>query len=140
MIEKGLKVPKGGLFTQNERIDYDPEEPLPAFLKLVQTLGEWKRVAGRQLSVNLLPDKLAQLLRQYRESASCEYRFVKDGNPDAPWRATKISPGVGGTFAYLRGADGASLIGVRVTLPGGKVWISDHSRQWTHIKLEETGD
>jgi hypothetical protein len=74
MIEKGLKVPKGGLFTQNERINYDPEEPLSAFLKLVQTLGEWKRVAGRQLSVNLLPDKLAQLLRQYRESASCEYR------------------------------------------------------------------
>jgi hypothetical protein len=135
MIEKGLKVPKG-LFSQNERIELDPTEPLPAFLKLVQSVGEWKRAAGRRLRVNLLPDELAQLIRVHRDYATCDYRYVKDGEPDGDWRPATISPGVGGTLAFLRGAADELLVELRVRMPG-QTWISIHSQQWTHITLEK---
>lgn len=142
-VEKGLKLPSG-LFSQNERIDYDPEDPLPAFLKLVRIIGEWKRTAGRRLKAILLPDELAQIvrvkLRDNPDFVRCEYRFIRDGQAESEWQTAVLSPEVGGTLAYLRGAKDDLMIEMRIKVPD-QTWTSAYSQQWTHVRFEKkTGD
>ena len=138
IVEKGLKLPKG-LYSQNERIDYDPATPLPAFIKLVQTIGEWKRNAGRQLRVILLPSVIGQRVRENEQFAQCEYRFVRNGNVEVDWQPARLSPEVGATLAYLKGAQDDLLIEMRLKIPG-ETWTSARAPQWTHIELEKTGN
>lgn len=129
VVEKSVDMQ--GAYQEHERINYDPDQPLPAFIKLAQTVGLWRQQSWRKLRVRLLPDSLSTKLG----SATCEYRFTSDGRP-TPWREAGLIHEVGGTVAWLNGAQEDSLVELRVSLGGG-TWSSRAVPQWIHVKLEK---
>src|SRR5205823_11772161 len=85
-----------GLHAGAERIVYDPNDPLPAFLKLAATLGVWKSEAGRSVTLALVNEDLlaaVDALAGDFAGIRCEYRLYR-GNAPPPQNWTP---------SYLRG-------------------------------------
>lgn len=122
-----------GAYQENERIHYDPDEPLPAFIKLAETIALWRQQSWRKLRVRLLPDSLIAKLGP----EDCEYRFASTSDGKVtPWRKAGLVREAGGTVAWLNGAQEESLVELRVSLNGAK-WSSRAVPQWIHVKLEK---
>jgi len=58
VVESGLDV--AGMYHPHEYIPLERNKPLPAFLRLSETIGEWKREVGRTVKVQILPAALAR--------------------------------------------------------------------------------
>jgi hypothetical protein len=128
MVEKSVDMQ--GAYQEHERIHYDPDQPLPSFIKLAETIALWRQQSWRKLCVRLLPDSLIAKLGPI----DCEYRFASNGKV-TPWRKAGLVREVGGTVAWLNGAQEESLVELRVSLNGAK-WSSRAVPQWIHVKLE----
>jgi hypothetical protein len=72
-----------------EYVKFNRAAPLPGFLKLSDTIGEWRRSAGRRVTVRLLPEMQARLAA--RQGYSCQYRLTQDFQAITDW--IKVTPG-----------------------------------------------
>jgi hypothetical protein len=129
MVEKTVDLQ--GAYQEHEYIAYDPTEPLPAFMKLAETIALWRQRSWRKLRVRLMPENLGAKLA----AETCEYRFSLNGRV-SPWRQTGLVREVGGTVAWLNGAEEDSLIELRVLVAGDQ-WVSRAVPQWIHVELEK---
>lgn len=130
-----IRVDLEGAFQEHERIDYNAESPLPAVLKLMRTIGEWKRNAGRRVKVRILPDELGEQVSDGREGVKCSYRLIRNGNRGV-WQEAATVREVGGTFAYLRGIQDDSLIQLRAQI-SGDTWLSAAAPHWMYVELKK---
>ena len=99
-----------------ERIDYVPADPLPAFTHLSETIGEWKRAAGRLLKVMVMPSEVAQMMGARADQVRCEARFLIEGN-DTQWQPAQLRREVGGVFVFLRVPDDVEAVQIRMDGP-----------------------
>ena len=114
LYETGVPVaPADGGY---EHIDYSALEPLPAFIRLSETIGEWKRTAGRFLKVMVMPNDVAQSLGAKADRVRCECRFLIQGE-ETRWREAKVLREVGGVFVSLRVPDDVEAVQIRVDGP-----------------------
>jgi hypothetical protein len=129
-------VDLAGMYAEHERVDYDPNSPLSAFIKLSQTIGTWKRAAGRQDKIRVLPEEFGHQLTDGRRDRAGSYRLIRSGRP-GPWERAVIIREVGGAFAYLSGVDDDSLIQLRIQF-SGHTWISEAAAHTMHVTLKQT--
>ncbi|HEY0378672.1 MAG TPA: hypothetical protein VGC87_17285 [Pyrinomonadaceae bacterium] len=134
LIETGVEV--SGFNSNREYIPFDRRNPLPAFLRLSETIGQWKREIGRSIKVMILPDELAQQLGN--RQIKCRYRLkTKDEKwKSATWTEAEPVPEVGGTFISVAGVDEGDSIMLEVKLQN-KEWRSRAWPQWVPIELKE---
>jgi hypothetical protein len=130
LIETGVDV--GGMYASHEYIPFDRENPLPAFLRLSDTIGMWKREIGRTLKVMILPPDLARTVGQ--GEIKCRYRFYSDRW--TKWNETEAIREIGGTFVYLVGVRDEYTIQLEVKLQDAK-WQSVATPQWVQIELSQ---
>lgn len=125
-----------GAYGENEHINYDPTKPLHALTKLVQTLGLWKREAGRQVKVLIQPEHLSRQLGGDETQVRCEYRaYGKDGKR-SEWQVAAVVPEMGGAVAYLSGVQEDALIELRIKV-ARETWISPAVAPWMHVELKK---
>ncbi len=103
-----------GLFADSERIAYNPDTPLAAFLKLSATLGIWKSDAGRTMQLMLVHDDLNDTIDGDLDNARCEYR-IRSNNAPGQWKVTYLQGKVGGIVAYASGLKDDDEIEVQLT-------------------------
>jgi hypothetical protein len=130
--EEGVEF--GGAWTQNERIDLDRANPAEALLRLSETIGEWKRKAGRLVKVQLLPDNVVSPLVNVN-GVTCEYRFVHEGDEVGGADGVKLIGETGGTFIYVRGAQDEYMVKVRIRHPDRRCWASLATSQYLPVTL-----
>ena len=99
-----------------ERIDYDPAVPLAAFIKLSETLGEWKRRAGRLFKIQVMPEDIARQIGAKADHVRCECRFQVEGK-ETTWLHVKVRREIGGVFIYLQVPDNAEMVQLRSAGP-----------------------
>jgi hypothetical protein len=131
LLEEG--VDPAGAYGQNEYIPLDRANAAEALLRLSETIGEWKRRAGRTLKVQILPDDLAAALSG-ADGVECRYRFVEEGTPH-PWQTAQLIPEAGGAFIYLRGAQDEHLVMVEIVRADQKRWYSVATSQHLPINM-----
>jgi hypothetical protein len=98
-VETGVSL--GGAFAENERINFDRDVPLEAFLRFSETLGAWKERIGRTARVRLRPDKAAALAAN--GGVQCKYRFLDERGEASEWMEGRVFGEAGGVFLYVRG-------------------------------------
>lgn len=132
LIEQELDV--GGAFADREHVVLDPGDPGPAFVKLSQTLGQWRRRSGRWVKVNLQPSDLARQLG--RDGGICEYRLSRmPTGEEGDWSRARVKEEIGGTFAYLSGVFDDHLIELRAR-SAGQEWYCPAVPQQLLVHLE----
>ena len=132
LVETGVEV--GGMFAAYEYIPFDRQNPLPAFLRLSEVVGQWKREVGRSIKVLVLPPTLAQQVGQ--GAIKCRYRLNTRDGKWMPWRETEPVPGVGGTFVNVAGVGEDDAIQLEFKLQNKK-WQSIAAPQWVQIELSQ---
>lgn len=128
LVEEGVQL--GGAYAHHEYLAYSTADLPAALVALSETIGVWKREAGRLLKVQILPDTLA---RRLGDDAQCSYRFVREGQP-LPWQESRPIRQTGGVFLYLSGAHDDLLVEIRIKV-GREVWASPATSQWMPIEL-----
>lgn len=126
-------VQHGGAYGENEYIPLDRANLAEALLRLSETLGEWKRKAGRTIKVQILPDDLAAQLSG-ANGLVCRYRFVEGGTLHE-WKTADLIPETGGAFLYLRGVQDDHLVQVEIERPQQNSWFSVATSQHLPINL-----
>jgi len=133
MVETGVDL--GGMYQAHEFILLDRANPLPAFLKLAETVGEWKRALGRTIKVQILPELLARKVGSGGSSIKCSHRLWSRGNT-GPWTSVTPVPEGGGTFAWVEGVGDEDLIQLKIEGLGKQPWQSVATSQWMQVQLE----
>lgn len=124
-----------GMFTENEYVIYDPNKPVPAFVKLARTLGKWLRDDGRIVKVVLKPfDAIGKLAA--KESTKCTYRMIKDGKK-GPLREGYLTNEPGSPVAYINGQDGKQFE-LRLSTDDEE-WVSATESQSLQVELKKKG-
>lgn len=131
LLEEGVSL--GGAWAQNEYIPLVRASLADALLRLSETIGEWKRRAGRTLKVQILPDDLAAALAG-ADGLTCRYRFVEGGTPH-PWQQSELIPETGGAFLYLRGVQDDFLVQIEIQRPDRSSWFSVATSQYLPVSL-----
>jgi hypothetical protein len=112
-----------GAYQDHERINFDPDEPLTAFIRLSKTIGLWKSEAGRIVRAQVLPDKLANQVAIANGACHCSFRLHAQDGTAGDWHEAPSRAEGDGTYIYLNGVTDDALIQVRVEV-GGVVWTS----------------
>ncbi len=132
LVEPGVEL--AGLFAENERIDFDPEQPLDALLQLSETIRVWKEDAGRYLLVRLLPDQAAAMAQD--GSSKCKVRLVPPQGPAGNWQPGDIGVLPGGVFLGVPGVKENVAIDVQILNNNDRaVWKSGEFPQWVHVEM-----
>lgn len=136
LVEKSVEVE--GMNADCERILYEAAALLPAFLKLSQTIGAWKRSVGGLATVRILPDSLRAVLKRDEPSIECAYRLtrLKDGQVLRDWEKARVQVRQGGAFALLPGVRADAQIELRIRVPP-ETWQSDVTPQQLHVVVEK---
>lgn len=100
----------------NERVNYSPADPVAAIVRLSETIGEWKRAAGRPLKIMVMPNEVAQTMGARADQARCECRFLIEGN-DTEWQPAKVRREIGGVFVFVRVPDEVEAVQIRIDGP-----------------------
>ena len=133
VIEKGSS--DNGMYAGNEQVFYDPDDPLPAFLRLSGTIGDWRREGGRFVNALLIPPDIGA--RAHKDHAKVEYRLWQQ-DETSDWREAKCQKtGHRETVAFLKSVPEASRVEVRLS-HNGQVWESGARDQLLSIRLEES--
>ena len=133
LVAPGVSV--AGAYQDAERIEYDPQDGLKAFLKLSKTIGLWKSQAGRLLKVQLLPQSLADQIAATSGNAVCKYCFYESDGTQGVWRNASAVPEGDGTYLYLKGVTEEVRIQVRVELES-RIWLSRALPQGMPVELK----
>jgi hypothetical protein len=131
LYEKGITV--AGTEVGFEHIDFDRDAPHLAYLKLSETLGEWKRRAGRLLKMQIIPEDVARSLGSRADRVVCECRFQIDDN-ETDWKPVKVRREIGGVFFYLRVPESAEMVQIRSSGPPD--CESSFTPIWMPIRLD----
>jgi len=115
LYEKG--VPQQGAAAAFERIDLDPADAGPAFVKLSEVIGEWRRRAGRLIKVQLMPEAVARDVGKEVDRITCEFRCQVEER-EGEWQKARIVREVGGVFGYLRVPEETEMVRLRVSGAG----------------------
>jgi hypothetical protein len=134
MVETGVDI--GGMYQAHEFIQLDRANPLPAFLKLSETVGEWKRALGRTIKVQILPQLLARKVGSGEARIRCSHRLWSKGKT-SQWTSVTPVPEGGGTFAWVEGVGDDDLIQLRIEGVGRQPWQSVATSQWMQVQLAE---
>jgi len=134
LIQEGIDL--GFAYAELEWIRLDRGNPFEAFLALSETIGIWKRQAGRIIKVQILPQDISVAISQ-NGTFACFSRFLVEGRP-TPWRETTPRAEEGGTFLYVDGVADDVLIEVKVEGPGN-LWQSPATSQWMRVNLMNKG-
>jgi hypothetical protein len=124
-----------GAYKDHERIDYDPQDPLKAFLKLSKTVGFWKSEGGRLLRVQLRPSHVTDQIAAANGNAQCKYRLFNADMTPSDWYVAQTLNEGDGVYAYLKGVQDESKIEVRVEV-AGRIWKSTVLQQWIPVELK----
>lgn len=131
-------VENSGMFQGNERIDLDRANPLPAFLRLAETVGEWRRAMGRTVKVQILPPKIARTVKSSQGAVQCSHRLWSRG-VRRDWVPVHAVPEENGTFVWVDGVQDDDLIQIKIDGIGKKSIESPAISQWMQIQLEPGG-
>jgi hypothetical protein len=131
MYETG--VPLAATDAGFERIDYSPPDALPAFVRLSETIGEWKRSAGRLLKVMVMPTDVAQSLGARADRVRCECRFLIQGE-DTAWQTARVRREIGGVFVFLRVPDDVEAVQIR--MDGPPAVETPYTPLWPAVQFE----
>lgn len=135
LVEKGVDV--NGMYQPHEHIPFDRAAPLPAIVRLAETVGQWRRAHGRTVKVQILPQSLAARIGRGDNNATCRYRLCLQGHYTA-WTDATLVPETGGTFVWISGVQEDQLVQIEVR-EGKKVWLSDATSQWLSVTLPGGG-
>jgi hypothetical protein len=134
IVEKGVDT--SGMFSESERIAFDRANPLPAIIRLSQTIAQWKADAGRSLEIRILPQTAGNLA--LGDQIKCEYRLIPPLGQPGAWRDAYASKRPGGVFLLLQGVKPEELIQVKISKNGSKRWESVQYPQWVHVELDKS--
>lgn len=135
MVDTRVQV--AGAMVGYEHIPYDLADLLPAFLKLSETLGAWKRRRGRRVKVRIFPGQLESTLGNFPAGTpECRYRLTREnsGAMVRDWKVANVRLEPGGAFAYLEAVPTDTLLEVQIRLPT-ESWGSRATPQWLHVEL-----
>ena len=135
VVEDGVSV--GGMYQPHEYIPLDRQNPLPAFLRLSETIGMWKAELGRALRVRILPEDLARTVVQGQGSIRCRHRFHGGGRYTA-WKESEPYREPGGTFIFIEGVLDDYTIQIEIQ-EQDTTWLSANTPQWMPVELEPRG-
>jgi len=125
-----------GMHGDAERIAYDAAAPLPAFLKLSETIGIWKSEAGRMATLMLMSEDLATQLNGDLESGACRYRIHPAGDEEpGAWSPVRLRGEIGGILARAKGLKDGDLIEVEVRVNGVR-WYSRYEPQLIKVEMK----
>ena len=124
-----------GAYGDHERIHFNRDEMLKAFLALSETLGLWKAQAGRLTKVRIMPETLARNPRLTSRAMTLNYRYLIAGE-FTPWKSVAPVPEVGSTVVYLPGVHDEYMIQLQL-LDGANQWISPATPQLINVQLEQ---
>jgi TIR domain len=137
LVETGVKL--GGLAQGQESIPLDRQSPLEAFIRLSETIAEWKRKAGRLVRIRLQPDEVAEIASDEHTGARCRYRFVDDtGGKPSDFTEGQVIQQAGGIILFVNGADERHYVQVQVE-GAGATWRSPFEPQMMHVVLKKAG-
>lgn len=136
LVEDGVTV--AGMFAGHQHIDFDPNDPLPAFLNLSDTIGLWKERAGRTIVAQIQPEEAAQFAVRADGGVDCRYRFFQKGEY-SPWQETEPIPEAAGTVLYLKGARGECAIQIEMRDPNTS-WDSRVAPEWVQVRMRQRGN
>jgi hypothetical protein len=123
----------GGMYGLHEQVRYDPQNPLPGFLKLSGIIGEWRRESGRFMRAALQPNEVAAL--SHEPHARIQYQCWNRDEPSG-WRdAVCQKIGHRETVAFLKDVPELAQVEVRLS-HNGRVWESGARDQMLSIRLE----
>jgi hypothetical protein len=134
VVGRGVKLQ--GAYSEDERIDYDPDRPLETIRKLARTLAAWRREAGRQVRVVPLPADVAEVIANNAETAVCEYRLYDGKGNRSPWRKASVVPQQGAPVVHLNGASDDCLIEIKVRVANQR-WCSRAIQPFTHVTFQK---
>ena len=133
MLENGVVM--SGAFSDHERIEFSRDDLPIALLAVSETLGLWKRRAGRQVKVSIVADDLVSNHRFLGGQMRVEYRFIVGGNV-MPWQSITPILEIGGPVVYLQGIQDGYMIQLQV-VDGPDQWISRATPELIEIDLEK---
>jgi hypothetical protein len=134
LIEDGVET--DGPFDSYERIELDRRAPLEAFLRLSETLRQWKERIGIQRVVQIRPDDLGRAFRTNRD-LRCRYRFIDQEGMRGEWFDAEPILQANGTLLYLRGVRGDdSLIEVEILKDQSPRWFSPATSQFISVEMQ----
>lgn len=137
LVEAGVSA--DGAYSERERIPFDREAPLAAFLALSDTIRIWREELGRTRVARVSPDDLG---RRFRREANmrCRYRFVSPEGDRTEWVDAEPIAAPGGTLLYLKGVrSDTDQVEVEVLENGSPLLYSEATPQWLSIALESFG-
>ncbi len=136
-VETGVDV--AGAYEERERIPFDRTAPLPAFLKLSETIRLWREQLGQTRVARVSPDNLGRRFRR-EGNMRCQYRFVNQNGDRTEWLEAEPRLAAGGTLIYLRGVrSDTDQVEVEVLEDGNPRLASEATPQWLSIALEDLG-
>lgn len=135
LVENG--VPTSGLVQDHEHIPFDSSRPLPAFLRLSETIAKWKHRAGRWLTLQVAPDDIVKEISSQGTSVAWEYRLWNGGD-ETEWLAAKPRVEPGGLFVWVRVPDDTMLIEIRARAQA-RAWQSAATPFHTRVTLAGRG-
>lgn len=136
LVEADVEI--GGMYQENETIALDRNNPLPAMLRLAETLGKWQRGLGEKVKVRIMPGALAKKLGGSNSKLECFHRIWKE-NTEGDWKKGKVIPSGGGTFVVIDGVQKDDLIQIKAEGGAREFWESEAVSQWLSIELENGG-
>jgi hypothetical protein len=131
IVEKGVDI--SGMFADSEYIPFERANPLPAIIKLSQTIALWKAEAGRSLEIRVLPPTAGNLA--LADKTKCEYRLIPPLGQPGAWQDAYASEKPGGVFLLLQGVKPDESIQVKISKNGSMRWQSVQTPQWVHVEL-----
>jgi len=133
LVEEGVNA--GGMFQPHEWVALNRDNPVEALLRLAETVGTWKRDAGRVVKVQIAPEEIANRLGD--GGITCRHRLWQQGKY-TDWHEVTPVPEAGGTFVYLDGVRDDHLIQIRAE-EAEKNWQSPATSQWMLVQLKSGG-
>jgi hypothetical protein len=121
LIEEDVQT--GGAFGENEWISLNRDAPLEAFLSLSETVGLWKRESGRRLTLQILPQQLAEVTATAPVEPVCQYRYYNANGQPSAWFEAKQIPQQGGLFVFLHGIQDDYYVQLKIQY-GAETWVS----------------
>jgi hypothetical protein len=109
-------IPPASSDNGNERIEFAPADPLTAFVRLSEIIGEWKRAAGRLQTFIAMPAEVAESLGAQADEVRCECRFLIEGQ-DTPWQPAKVRRAEGSVLVVARVPEDVEAVQIRTVAP-----------------------
>jgi hypothetical protein len=126
-------VENEGISQDYEYVPWDPRNTAPAIVKIVQTIGQWKRISGKLSKIKIIPENVGFQVAQ--NGGRCSYRLLREGAATR-WLEANVFGEVGGAFAHVSGIQDDALIELKVEI-GGERWTSRATPQFLQVELQK---